>query len=58
MGAIVVVSLGLVLEWYWISVWCGAALVVWCVAVVPWFPESPTVLAISGREEEARRVLR
>ncbi|XP_063587797.1 facilitated trehalose transporter Tret1-like [Penaeus indicus] len=56
-GLVASVSLGLCLRWFEIpAVAVGVFLA--CFASVSFVPESPTFLAVSGRESEARKVLR
>lgn len=56
-GFILTTGLGLVLRWYEIAI-VGVGVIVVQTCVMSFLPESPSYLAISGREEEAMRVLR
>ncbi|XP_042875172.1 facilitated trehalose transporter Tret1-like [Penaeus japonicus] len=56
-GLLASVSLGLCLRWFEIPV-VAMALFFVCFTSMLFVPESPTFLAVSGRESEARRVLR
>nr|XP_027215100.1 facilitated trehalose transporter Tret1-2 homolog [Penaeus vannamei] len=56
-GLLASVSLGLCLRWFEIPA-VAIGVFAACCASVSFVPESPTFLAVSGRESEARRVLR
>lgn len=56
-GLVASVSLGLCLRWFEIPA-VAIGVFAACCASVSFVPESPTFLAVSGRESEARRVLR
>lgn len=56
-GGIINTSLGTVLPWYHLAFFVIGTLAFFCLVVVPLVPESPTYLALSQKEREARNVL-
>lgn len=57
-GSILVVSLGLPLTWYQVPFINTGIFVTYCLVIVPLLPESPTFLAVTNNDVEAKAVLR
>ncbi|XP_068238707.1 facilitated trehalose transporter Tret1-like [Palaemon carinicauda] len=57
-GAILIVAIGMLGTWYQIAFFCIAEIIFFGLVVVPFMPESPTYLTVTGKEDEARQVLR
>ncbi|XP_037782211.1 facilitated trehalose transporter Tret1-like [Penaeus monodon] len=58
LGAIAIIAAGMLMPWYFLAFMCGAQFLFYSCLIVPFLPESPTYLAVTGEEEEARQVLR
>ncbi|XP_066961988.1 facilitated trehalose transporter Tret1-like [Macrobrachium rosenbergii] len=58
LGAILIVGIGMLGTWYQIAFFCIAEILFFGLVVVPFLPESPTYLTVTGKEDEARSVLR
>lgn len=57
-GAIVIIAFGMLMPWYFLAFLCGAQYFLFSCVLVPFLPESPTYLAVTGEEEKARHILR
>lgn len=57
-GAIIIIGFGMIIHWYYLALFCGCFVLLFGLLFVPLLPESPTYLVVSGRDKEARHVLR
>lgn len=57
-GGALSVALGLAMTWYAVALCNAATFLVYSFLIVPFLPESPTFLIVTGKEKEALKVLR
>ncbi|KAK7078540.1 hypothetical protein SK128_028639 [Halocaridina rubra] len=58
MGAILIVALGMIGTWYYAAFFCVCEILFFGIAVLPFLPESPTFLTVTGKDEKAMKVLK
>ncbi|KAK7080207.1 hypothetical protein SK128_023797 [Halocaridina rubra] len=56
-GAIVIIAFGMCSSWYYSAFFCAFQILISGLVAVPFLPESPTYLTVTGKDEEARSVL-